>query len=115
MSIEKFNHGSKFNFEGLKDNVFIGLGELVKNNGINTKYKLAGFYINNKGKYGPAPVAVIQGFNVNLPKHLLEDIELMLTDEEVVTQINDGRAGFMVDTYTTKDNKEYYTVTWCNL
>ena len=115
MSITKFNHGARFNFDGTEENKFISVADLMKENGADTVYKLKGFYINKKGKYGDAPVAVIAGFNVNLPKHLLDTVKEMIDDAEIVQQINEGKAGFRGDTYTTKEGKEYCTVRWEDL
>lgn len=93
---------------------FINLETLFKNDGENTKYKLLGVYINKKGRFGAVPMAIIEGFKVNLPKHVLDDINLILDNDDMVQAIIDGKLGFEIEPY---DNARghFYTVHWVDL
>lgn len=93
--------GSKFdiNTEGFE---YKSLDELVKENGINTQYKILGFYINKKSRYGDAPVAICEGFFANFPNHMLEEVKEILQDPEDIADIKAGKVGFTIEEYTSK-------------
>ena len=94
MSIKKFNHVSPFTYK---------------------EFPLMALYINNKSRYGAAPVAVCDGFYVNLPSHLLDDVRSIMADPEVVSEINAGKCGFKIRAYQNSQGGESYTVEWIDL
>lgn len=93
---------------------FINLESLFNKDGENTKYKLLGVYINKKGRFGAEPVAIIDSFKVNLPKHLLDDVQLILDSDEMVLAILEGRLGFQIEPYTNARGK-FYSIHWVDL
>lgn len=113
---ERFNKGGiKFdvNTENFK---YFSLEDLYKNNGKDYQYKLLGVYINKKSKFGDAPVAILSDKFANLPVHELDVIKEMLSDVEVVEAIKDGKLGFIIETYTSKNfGTECYGVRWIDL
>jgi hypothetical protein len=52
---------------------------------------------------------------VNLPEHLLEDVQDMISDSEAVEQINAGKAGFKIRTYTDRKGGTSYSVEWMDI
>lgn len=90
---------------------FINLESLYNKDGENASYKLLGVYINKKGRFGDEPVAIIDGFKVNLPKHLLEDVQLILDNDDMVQAVIDGHLGFEVEPYENARGK-FYSVHW---
>ena len=77
-------------------------------------------YINDKSIYGDAPVCGVAdakgSFMVNLPKHLLAQVNEMLKDEEAVQAIQLGRAGFRIRQYQPKGSTRIcYTVDWVDV
>ncbi len=119
MKITNYNKGSNFNvnFDGRE---FVKL-ETLYNSAPQAVYRLSGLFINNKSKYGPRPYAAGEAFNsegqiidqflVDLPMHMLEQVQQMLQDNEVIEEINAGIAGFSVRTYFSKTfNKDCYSI-----
>ena len=108
MGISKLNKGSVFsvNTEGFD---FINLGDLE----LDKEYVLKGVYVLKKrGKMKQdMPNAIIEGKVVNLPAHLLDDVNIILGDAELVKDIEDGKCGFSVYTYSD-DNGEHRSIRW---
>ena len=79
---------------------YVSLQDLVGMYDTDMQYVIHALYINNKGQYGPQALAVIDNYKVNLPSHLLSDVREMLANPDDVAAINEGRAGFVIYTYT---------------
>lgn len=74
-------------------------------------FPLKGLYINEKSKYGRRPYAATDSFLVDLPMHLLETVEQIISNPEIVEQINTDHAGFKIRSYMSRTyNRECYTV-----
>lgn len=75
-------------------------------------FQIDGLFINNKSKYGARPfVAFDQVYLADLPQHMLEVVEEMIGDPYVVEEINDGKVGFSVRAYMSKNyNRECYSI-----
>lgn len=114
---DKYNHTApKFNHE-LPDNApFKSLKELYNGEKGENTYTVYGLYINKKGKFSDAPVAISEDFSINLPSHLCDTVTEMLKDKELVEAINAGKFGLEVYEYTPKGyNKTCYSVKWVDL
>lgn len=111
---------SKYNKGGINWNVntdgfaYKSLEELYKASA-DAIYILRGIYINRRSRYGDSPVAILDKYFVNLPQHLLQTAEEMLRDEETIQDIKAGRAGFEVETYTSKEGRLCYGVHWLDI
>lgn len=116
MAITKFNHGSQFDYRIPENTPYINLEKLFcQTNNASEKYVLRSLYVNMNSKFGPAPCAVIDGYVVNLPKYLLQDVEDMLDDAEVIAEINAGKAGFQIRTYENRNGGTSYAVKWVEI
>ena len=93
------------------------LKSLYKENGADKIYPVYGFYINRKSQFGDAPVIICDGYYVNAPKHMLEEVRQIMTDPEDVEAINAGKVGFTIRTYEAKNykNKKCYGVTFVDI
>lgn len=114
MAIANYNKGNVFNFntEGLQ---FADLEDLF-NSDEDHVYVIKGFFINTKSKFGPRPVVVTPDFMADLPQHMLKTVNQIIADPETVEQINNGKAGFKIRSYISKNyNKECFTVSFVNL
>lgn len=115
MSILKFNKKSPFlevNTEGFE---YKKLEDLIVKNGAKHSYKVRALYVNDS-KFGKSPLATIDDCFVNLPNHLVEDVEQIISDDEIVEQINLGKVGFKIYEYTSKKyNKVAYGIEWIEL
>lgn len=93
---------------------FTNLKDLYEGNGADVKYTLLGVYVNNKGRFGAEPMAIVDGYKVNLPKHLLDEVQMILDDDEMIQAIIDGKLGFQVEPYTNSRGT-FYSVHWIDL
>lgn len=114
MSIaSKYNKGSAFTYQAPKDTPFTTLESLYKADGEGTVYPVHSLYINTKSRYGDSPVAITDGYFVNLPRHMLDTVKEMMVDGDFVAAVNSGNVGFTVRPYVRNgDNKPLYSVTW---
>ena len=114
---DKYNHTAPTFTHQLPDNApFKSLKELYNGEKGENTYVVYGLYINNKSKFGDAPVAISEDFSINLPSHLCDTVTEMLHDKELVEAINAGKFGLEVYAYTPKDYKKTcYSVKWVDL
>lgn len=95
-----------------KDFKFISLKDLVAEcPERNNRFNLKGAYINTKGNFGAHPVFIIDGYLVDMPKHLLEQTKEMLNDGMDIDDIKDGNVYFTVIEYE-KNNNKYNSIRW---
>ncbi len=114
---DKYNHTAPTFTHELPDKApFKGLKELYNGEKGENTYKVYGLYINKKGKFGDAPVAISEDFSINLPSHLCDTVTEMLHDKELVEAINAGKFGLEVYAYMPKEYKKTcYSVKWVDL
>lgn len=80
------------------------------------KHEVLGLFTNNGGKYGTEPVAIIDGFLVNLPRHLLDTVQQMLDSNEIVQYIKDKHVAFTIYQYhSSKYNRDAYSIEWLDI
>ena len=80
------------------------------------QYKVLGLYNNNSGKFGTEPVAIVEGFIVKLPRHLLDAVQQMLDSDESVQYIKDGHVAFKIYEYhSNKYNRDAYSIEWLDI
>lgn len=110
--LNKYNKGSQFDFQTPEHFEFKKLSELyVPNAKADENLKpLNALFINTKSKFGNSPVAVTDNELVNLPGHLLESVEQMISDDEVVQMINEGKAAIEIYQYESKNWGTNYSV-----
>ena len=84
---EKYSHGKKFNYDSSK-NEFISLKEYTtKFPGVIRVWGLMTY----EGKKGMRCALITDGYNVNLPEHLLKDVESIMATPDEVAAINEGK------------------------
>lgn len=109
----KYNKGGNvFNIDTEGWTEYRDLKSLLKENGPDKEYPVHGFYINRKSQYGDAPVIISDGFYVNAPRHMLDDVIKIMGDAEAIDAVNNGLVAFKVRTYEAKNynNKKCYGV-----
>lgn len=113
----KHNKGSKFNIDTEGWTEYRDMKSLFKENGPDTVYPIHGFYINKKSQFGLAPVIISDGYFVNCPQHMLDDVREILSDQEDIDAINAGAVGFKVREYLAKNykNKKCYSAEFVDL
>ena len=114
----RFNPEKLFNID-TTDFEYHSLEELTEQPGDEPEdrvYVVRGIYINKKSLYDPSPVIALDDCYVNLPAHLLDVCQEMMSDRLVVNAINEGQCGFRVTKYHQKRfNKDCYSVQWIDL
>ena len=76
-------------------------------------YRLRGFYINKKGKFGDHPVAICDDMFVDFPDYMLDEMIETAKDEEDVADIKAGKVGFTITQFTdSKFGKTCYGIEW---
>lgn len=113
----KFNKGNRYTFQAPEDFEFKDLVELYDQNGKDHVYPLKGLFINTKSQFGDAPVAITEQCYVHLPKHTLDTVKLMNSDDEFVEAVNAGKVGFKIYTYVAKafGDKLCFAPEWIDL
>ena len=112
--MQRFNHNNIFDVEtsGFK---WVDLKTLYDTDP-EKQYKVLGLFTNNSGKFGVEPVAIVDGFLVNLPRHLLVPVQQMLDSDEIIQYIKDGHCGFKIYQYhSSRYNKDAYSIEWLDI
>ena len=111
--MSRFNHNNIFDVD-TKDFKWVDLKTLF-NTDPDKIYPLLGLFTKGS-KFGKEPDAIIDGFKVNLPRHLLDVVNDMLDDNQVIEAIKAGKVGFKIYSYHSGTyNKDAYSVTWLDL
>lgn len=100
---EDFKHGKKFNINS-DDFEFTTLDDYIKQHGNCTLTVLGMFTY--KAKFGVRPVLIADNLKINLPDHLLSDVEKIMYNDTYVAAVNAGKCGFKTSQYTDKNGKE---------
>lgn len=80
------------------------------------QYKVFGLFTNNGGKFGTEPVAIVDGFLVNLPRHLLDVVQQMLDSDEIVQYIKEGHVAIKIYQYhSNKYNRDAFSIEWLDI
>lgn len=115
---KQYNRNRLFDIdvEGLE---YRNLSDIFDNE--DTIWIVEALYISNKGKH-IHPCAVIHNEDmtlrtyINLPGHMTEMANDILSDDNAIAAINDGMVGFTIYTYTTdKCADECYSIRWVDL
>jgi len=115
MSILKFNKKSPFLKMDTEGFEYHKLGALYAEYGARQIYRVRALYV-NESKFGLSPLATTDKCFVNLPNHLAEDVQEIISDEDLVEQINLGKIGFKIYEYTSKKyNRVAYGIEWIEL
>lgn len=98
-----FNKGSRFTIDttGFE---YIKLSDLAKEIGMEDTHRIAGLYINTKGKYADHPVAILPdlGKLVDLPEHMTEVVRDILANDQACADIAAGKVGVKFEAYHSK-------------
>lgn len=109
MNFESFNKGNKFNINttGFE---FIKLSELEKDESYKGVYPIKGMFTMTS-KFGKQGIFITDKTFVNVPNHMIETIETILSSQELIDKINKGIVFFKLYKYMSKNyNKECYGI-----
>ena len=100
-----------------KDFEYFKLADLYEMNGKDEKYELKGVFINrNKPEkqlkeFGASPVGILADKLINLPNHMVSEVEEILKDQEDIESIMNGEAVFKIREYESH-GKTCYGIDW---
>lgn len=97
-----YSHGQKFNVDSTNF-PFCELSELIKENG-HKILKVQGAFTYTTKKNKTRPCLIADSHKVNLPDHMLKEIQQLLDDSEAISLINAGKCGFQTTEYEDTKN-----------
>lgn len=112
MNITKFNKSELLFNDNERFERFMSLEQLFNANESTTVYPVKGVY-SYVSTFGKGCFIKSNGYNITLPTHMVETIEAIRNDPESVQEINDGKVGITIYSYTLPDkypNKTFYSV-----
>lgn len=75
--------------------------------------KLHGVFITADNGYGRGAVAILDYSLMNMPQRYVESVETILSDDEMVQEIKDGKVAIEISEFTSKKYKKVgYNVTF---
>lgn len=99
---EKHNKTRIFDIE-TEDLEYLSPEEAFNKYGKETVYRINALFINRKGMYGNAPVAVVttnnDQFMLNMSAHMTEEVEKILADSADIKDIKSGKVGIKLRPY----------------
>ena len=111
-------HNSKYRFNvNTTGFEFKSLKELYSENEVGkvVVYPCLGLFI-SKGQFGEHGVIITDKCFVSLPQHLTDDIKEILSSEDDIFDIVQGRVGFTIYEYSNKYNDTpSYSIQWKDL
>ena len=114
---EKYNKFNTIFDIDIKDFEFMDGYDFIAKFGDNV-VKIDGLYINKKGYYNDHPVAIIESEKIllDLPSHMTNTVNEVLTDSESIDAIKKGLVGLKAHEYVDKTyNKRCVGYEWCDL
>ena len=82
---------------------------------IGATYVCRGVFVTKSEVYGKSPVAITDGALINLPAHLVEEVEEIRKDPEMVQEIKNGLVGMKVYQYDSKQRKDCRSIEWVDV
>lgn len=104
MNFENFNKGNKFDID-TKDFKFIKLSELENDESYKGIYPIKGMFT-MISKFGKQGIFITDKALVNMPNHMTETIEQILSEPELIDKINKGIVFFEIYKYVSKTYKK---------
>jgi len=105
---ELFKGQPKFTYNS-DNNAYVGITEFLQDHDKQLTYQVHGMFITKTGKYGPRAIAIIDGYNIYLPKHMNEIVDKIRNTPDMVEAINAGKCGLVFRDYE-KDGQTHTTV-----
>lgn len=82
---------------------YTNLENLFERDGEGKAYKIRGAYIGTKSEYADeSPILAIDDCYVNLPQFQLDAVKEILGNKILISGVNDGKLGFIIETYEKK-------------
>ena len=101
------NHGAKFsiNTEGFE---FKKISEFP----LETEMIVRGALISKGGKYGDSASVILDNCFMNIPKHLVDDVKDLLSNEDAIAQVEAGKLACSIYEYQDSNDKTQRSIRW---
>lgn len=117
MNITKFNKSELLFNDNERFEEFKTLEELFNAYGSEKVFRVNGVYTYT-GTFGKGCFIKSNGFNISLPSHMVETVKGIRNDLESTQEINYGKVGVNVYSFTLPDkypNKTFYSINFVEL
>lgn len=112
--INQYNNAVLFEYDNEVERTYCNLKDLYEGNGKDVVYTVEALFINDKSKFGDAPVIVSGSYLVNVPSYFLETVKAMRHDEQLVKLVNDRKLGFNIYEYENQYGKRH-SLNWVEI
>ena len=100
---EMFKGSPKFSYNS-DNNVFTSVSEFLKDHDMSLTYQVKGMFTYT-GEYGETGVIIIDGYNIRVPKYMVDKIKEIRSTPDMVDAINAGFCGLKFRAYEDKKHK----------
>ena len=100
---EMFKGSPKFTYNS-DNNIFISVSEFLKDHDMSLTYQVKGMFTYT-GEYGETGVIIIDGYNIRVPKYMVDKIKEIRSTPDMVDAINAGFCGLKFRAYEDKKHK----------
>lgn len=107
-----------FTYQQAEDAPYCKVKDLFAHNYTEEKKKpvrVRGMFIKKGGRYGDSATLICEGFNVNLPGHMVDDIDDMLHNQDDIDDINAGKVGAYAYEYVNSRGSKSYSIHWVDI
>lgn len=81
-----------------------------------TEIRIMSMYINSKGKYQPHPVFISSDNEfIDIPSGNTDEVKQIMENDEDVADINAGKVGIKIESYTSKQYGDQVGFKWVDL
>lgn len=112
--INQYNKTALFEYDSELERDFCTLQDLQQQSEKDQVFPVHALFINDKSKFGKAPVAVVNEWLVNLPSHLTDVVESMRSDSDFIQLVNDRKVGFTIYEFENSYGKQL-SVEWVQM
>lgn len=114
----RHNRGNLFDID-TTDYTYTSPAELYSGyRGTDMIYTVGGLYLNKKSKFGVGAVAILPEVRMmlNLPSHMVNEVEEILGNSEDVDDIRNGRVGITLEKYySRKYSRDCIGIRWVDI
>lgn len=110
-------NGATFTFQQIENPEYFKLKDIYGQGVQSAKdaVTVRGVFIVTGGRFGDQGTLVCDGYNVNLPAHMLKEVRDIMASQEDINAINAGAVGFYPYEYTNSRGGTSYSVRWVDL
>lgn len=104
----------RFTYQQIENPQYLKLKEMYAKgfNSESNTFTVRGAFISKGGRYGDSASLICDGYNVNLPAHMVDEIREIIENQEDVQAINNGTVAAYVYEYENRNGGKSYSIRW---